>query len=128
MRFTEIADGHPQCVIYNKVLPNSSMFPVKLRQHFETSPDFTYKTADYFKRKSDQLHTVQTKFVSHAMTNNEKAVKASYLVGHDLVLAGKPHTLAETLIKPLIVKIMKCTVDEKTANLIYSVTLSNNTV
>lgn len=128
MGFTEFADGRPQCVICNKVLPNSSMFPAKLRRHFETHPDFTNKTADYFKRKSDELHAVQTKFVSHVKTNNEKALKASYLVSHDLALAGKPHTLAETLIKPLLVKVVKCMVDEKTANLISSVPLSNNTV
>ncbi|VVC45243.1 Hypothetical protein CINCED_3A016222 [Cinara cedri] len=30
MGFTEFADGRPQCVICNKVLPNSSMFPAKL--------------------------------------------------------------------------------------------------
>lgn len=32
------------------------MHTAKLRRHFETHPDFTNKTADYFKRKSDELH------------------------------------------------------------------------
>lgn len=31
------------------------MFPAKLRRPFETHPDFTNKTAGYFKRKSDEL-------------------------------------------------------------------------
>ncbi|KAG9494107.1 hypothetical protein GDO78_001774 [Eleutherodactylus coqui] len=57
-----------------------------------------------------------------------KIEKASYLVSYDLALAGKPHTLAETLIKPLLVKVVKCMVDEKTANLISSMSSSNNTV
>ena len=48
---------------------------------------------DYFKRKSDELHAVQTTFVSHVKTNNEKALKASNLVSHDLALAGKPLSL-----------------------------------
>ncbi|KAG9493567.1 hypothetical protein GDO78_001455 [Eleutherodactylus coqui] len=74
--FTEFPDRRPQCVICNKVLPNSSRFPAKLRWHFETHPE----------------------------------------------------TLAETVIKPLLVKVVKCTVDEKIANLIFSVPLSNITV
>lgn len=61
MEFTEFADGRPQCVICDKVLPNSSMFPAKLRRHFETHPDFKNKTADYFKRKSDELHSLPDK-------------------------------------------------------------------
>lgn len=62
--FTEFADGRTQCVICDKVLPNSSMFPAKLKRHFETHPNFIKKTADYFKRKSDELHVVQKAFVS----------------------------------------------------------------
>ncbi|XP_050544325.1 zinc finger BED domain-containing protein 5-like [Daktulosphaira vitifoliae] len=129
MGFTEFVNGRPQCVIIcNKVLPNSSMFPAKLKRHFETHPDFMNKTTDYFKRKSDELHSIQKTFVSHVKTHNENALKASYLVSYELALAGKPHTLAETLIKPLLAKVVNCMVDEKTANLISSVPLSNNTV
>lgn len=128
MGFTEFSNGRPQCVICNKVLPNSSMFPVKLRRHFETHPDFTNKTADYFKRKSDELHATQKTFISHVKTHSEKSLKASYLVSYELALAGKPHTLAETLIKPLLVKVAKCMADEKTATMISSIPLSNNTV
>ncbi|KAJ4449581.1 hypothetical protein ANN_00984 [Periplaneta americana] len=57
--------------------------------------------------------------------DSEKALEASYLISHDLALAGKPHIFAETLIKPQLVK---CKLDEKTANFISSVPLSNNTV
>jgi len=128
MGFTEFSDGRPQCVICNKVLPNISMFPAKLRRHFETHPDFTNKTADYFKRKSDELHATQKTFISHVKTHSEKSLKASYLVSYELALAGKPHTLAEILIKPLLVKVVKCMADEKTATMISSIPLSNNTV
>ncbi|VVC30561.1 Hypothetical protein CINCED_3A012991 [Cinara cedri] len=80
MGFTEFADERPQCVICNKVLPNSLMFPAKLKQYFETHPDFINKTADYFKRKSDEFHVTPKTFVSHVKTYSEKALKASYLV------------------------------------------------
>lgn len=56
MKFIESTDGRPQCVICNKVLPNNSMFPVKFRRHFETHLHFTIKTADYFRKKSDELY------------------------------------------------------------------------
>jgi len=33
--FVETSDKKPQCVICGKVMPNSSMFPAKMRRHFE---------------------------------------------------------------------------------------------
>ena len=35
--FVETSDNKAQCVICGKVLPNSSMFPAKMRRHFEGS-------------------------------------------------------------------------------------------
>lgn len=63
MGFTEFTDGRPQYLICNKVLPNSSMFPAKLKRNFETDPDFINKNTDYFKRKSNELHETQKTFV-----------------------------------------------------------------
>lgn len=71
MGFTEFADRHPKYVIFNNILPNSSMFPAKLKRHFETHPDFTNITAHYFKRKIDKLHVVQTTFVSRVKIQRE---------------------------------------------------------
>lgn len=99
MGFTEFTDGRPQCVVCTKVLPNSSMFPAKLRRHFDTHPEYKNRTSDYFKTKSCELHEVQKKFVTHVKSNNEKALKASYLVHHALAVACKPHTLGESLYK-----------------------------
>jgi len=45
MRFSETYNCQPQCVICLKVLPNSFMYPGKLRGHFEkTHPDYEGKT------------------------------------------------------------------------------------
>ncbi|KAJ4426857.1 hypothetical protein ANN_26656 [Periplaneta americana] len=77
MGFTDFADECPQCVICNKVFPNSSMFPVKLRRHFSIQK-FTNKTADYFERKSDNSSS-SDKILPRVKTNNEKALKTSYL-------------------------------------------------
>lgn len=47
MGFTDTNDCQPQCVICLKVLPNSSMYPGKLRRYFEkTHPDYEGKTID----------------------------------------------------------------------------------
>jgi hypothetical protein len=79
MGFTEFAYGHSQRVIYNKVLPNSSIFPAKLKRHFETHHDFINKTADYLKKKKKyELHATQKTFVSHVKTYSKKVLKASY--------------------------------------------------
>lgn len=58
--------------------------------------------------------------------NGSDRYTARNLVSRAPALAGKPHALAETLIKPLLVK---RTTDEKTANPVSGVVhLSNNTV
>lgn len=101
------------------------MFSVKFKRHFETYPDFTNKTADYFTEHNffwncDELRVVQATFVSHVKIHNEKSLKTSYLVSYELASA-------ETFLKPLLVKVVECMVDKKTANLI-SQNLSNNTM
>lgn len=71
-------------------------------------------TVSHFKRKSDKFHANQktlnvtnTNFVSHVKTHSEKALKASYLVSHELALGGTLHTLTETFIRPQIVNLVK---------------------
>ena len=50
--FVETSDNKPQCVICGKLLPNSSMFPAKMRHHFErVHPDCKGKTSNFFRRK-----------------------------------------------------------------------------
>ncbi|KAJ4432674.1 hypothetical protein ANN_21297 [Periplaneta americana] len=67
--------------------------------------------------------TTAVTLLSKKITNNEKALEASYLVHHYLALADKPHTLAETVMKPLLVKVVKCMVDEKLQTCPYQITL-----
>lgn len=126
MRLTKLTDGRPQCVICDKVLPNNSMFPAKPKRHFETYSNCINKTADYFKRKSDELQVAQKSFVSR--THNEIALKPLYLVCYKLDIVGKLHILTEILLKLPLVKVFECIIDENSANLISGVPVSNNTV
>lgn len=127
--FVETDEGKAQCVICARVLPNSSMVPVKLRRHFEgTHPELREKQTDYFKRKHTELAASQTLIKTHAKTVNENSLKASYLVSYRVAQAGKAHSIAETLIKPCVSDIVSCMLDDKAVKLVTSVPLSNNTV
>ena len=54
--FVETSDNKPQCVICGKVLPNSAMFPAKMRRHFEgVHPECKGKPIDFFRRKGLSL-------------------------------------------------------------------------
>ncbi|GFT26123.1 zinc finger BED domain-containing protein 5 [Trichonephila clavipes] len=61
-------------------------------------------------------------------TINEKATEASYLVSYRIAQAGEAHTIAENLIKPCVLDITKCMLDEKSAKHVSTVLLSNDTV
>ncbi|XP_025425274.1 zinc finger BED domain-containing protein 5-like [Sipha flava] len=106
MGFTKFSDGRPHLDDILKLIPTPQIKP------------------SYFKRKSDELHSTQKTFVSHVKTHSEKALKASYLVSYELALAGKPQTLAETLIKPLLVKDLSYDVKDTIISRISQTTFS----
>lgn len=125
--FIETNDNKPQCVICGKVLPNSAMFPAKMRRHLEgVHPECKDKPNDFFQRKSGELKKNTKKY--NAQTLNEKSLKASYLVSYRIAKAGKSHIIAETLIKPCVKDIVETMMDEKDVKLVTTVPLSNNTI
>ena len=127
--FHETSDNKLQCVICVKVLPNSSMFPAKMRRHFEgVHADCTDKPGDFFGRKFGQLTKAQKIISCHSKTVNEKALMASYLVSYRVAQAGEAHTIAENLIKPCIKDIVECMLDGKATELVGTIPLSNNTI
>lgn len=129
MGFAETSDNKPQYVICGKVLPNSSMVPVKMRRHFEGKhAEYDGKPTDFFKRKHEELSKAQQILTDRCKTANEKAVLASYLVSYRVAKAGEAHTIAETLIKPCVEDIVKVMVDDKTAGVVNSIPMSDNTV
>lgn len=107
MGFVETSDNQPQCVICAKVLPNSSMYPDKMRRHFEkVHAEYEGKPSSFFKRKYEELSAAQERMTYTCKTANEKAILASYLVSYRVAKAGEAHTIAETLIKPCIQDIL----------------------
>lgn len=123
------SNGSPLCMLCSKLLPNSSMAPAKLRRHLETvHPESKDKNKEFFVRKKDQLLESQKNMMHVTQTINEKATEASYLVSYRIAQAGEAHTIAENLIKPCVLDITKCMLDEKSAKHLSTVPLSNDTV
>ncbi|GBP43841.1 Zinc finger BED domain-containing protein 5 [Eumeta japonica] len=76
------------CMLYSKLLPNSSMAPTKLRRHLETvHPESKYKNKDFFDREKEQLLESQKNMMQVTQTINEKATKVSYLVSYRIAQA-----------------------------------------
>ncbi|GBP13885.1 Zinc finger BED domain-containing protein 5 [Eumeta japonica] len=59
---------------------------------------------------------------------NEKATEASYLVSYPIAQASEAHTIADNLIKPCVLDITKCMLDEKSEKHRSTVPLSKDTV
>ncbi|GBP54132.1 Zinc finger BED domain-containing protein 5 [Eumeta japonica] len=123
------SNGSPLCMLCSKLLLNSSMAPAKLRRHLETvHPESKDKNKEFFVRKKEQLLKTQKNMMHVTQTINEKTTEASYLVSYRIAQAGEAHTIAENLIKPCVLDITKCMLDEKSAKHLSTVPLSNDTV
>ncbi|CAG5038897.1 unnamed protein product [Parnassius apollo] len=123
------SNGSPLCMLCSKLLPNSSMAAAKLRRHLETvHPESKDKDKEFFVRKKEQLLESPKNMMHVTQTIYEKAKEASYLVSYRIAQAGEAHNIAENLIKPCVLDITKCMLDEKSAKHLSTVPLSNNTV
>ena len=93
----------------------------KLQIQLETK-HANYKDKDFFKRMSQNLEASQKTF-ERAITVQEQALRASYLVSYRLAKSKKAHTVAE-------VAIDMCTalIGEKEAATLKTIPLSNDTV
>jgi len=84
------------CVLFNKVLPNSSMLPAKLYEHVIL---ISLKTGTKILVLSGiSLRHYHSLTVKSSKTDNENATEASYRVSYHTAFAGEVHTVAETII------------------------------
>ncbi|GBP13383.1 Zinc finger BED domain-containing protein 5 [Eumeta japonica] len=123
------SNDSPFCMLCNKLLPNSSMAPTKLRRHLETvHPESEDKNKEFCVRKKKLLLESRKTMMHVTQTINEKATEAPYLVSYRIAKAGEAHTIAENLIKPCVLDITKCMLDEKSAKHLSTVPLLNDIV
>ncbi|KAL4127510.1 hypothetical protein QTP88_011677 [Uroleucon formosanum] len=123
----ENPDG--QCVICNKIMCNSSLVPAKLRRHLDTNhPQLKDKSLSFFERHKEVQKTGVAALHKYAKTDNENATEASFMLSYRIARAGKPHTIAEDLIKPCMTEIVSCVLGEDAAKKITAVQCSNNVI
>lgn len=121
----------PFCLLCHQTLVNDSMRPVKLQNHFTTRhAEHVNKPLNYFSELKEKhirsTRTIPSLFNSRNVTA-ERALKASYEISLLVAKSGKPHTVAEELIKPSLL-VFANTVLEKGASEATMIPLSNDSV
>jgi len=105
------------------------MYSEKLRRHFKRiHPDYEGKTLEFFKRKLTALLVAQKKIKTYVQIGNKNALNASYMVSYRVAQKCEAHTIAENLIKPCLIDIATCLLDEKSVKHLSTIPLSKNTV
>lgn len=120
----------PHCILCGKDLANSSMKPSKLLQHQKTQhPNLINKPKQYFldiKNQSQSCSNALKGFIVNQ--NNPAGLTASYNIALLIAKQGRPHTIAEDLIKPSIYEALKVANVTNPTTVLQSIPLSNNTI
>lgn len=123
---SENPDGQHIC---NKIMCNSSLVPAKLRRHLDTNhPQLKDKSLSLFERHKEVQKTGEASLHKYVKTDNENVTEASFLLSYRIARAGKPHTIAENLIKPCMTEIVGCVLGEDAAKKVTAVQCSNNVI
>ena len=91
-------------------------------------PHLNDKDVLFFKRQKESHHAGKTLLKKYVKTDHENATKASFLLSYRIARTGKPHTIAEDLIKPCMADVVTCILGEEAAQKVAMVQCSNNTV
>ena len=123
----------PECVECGLIMTNDSMKKSKLLAHQQLKhPSCVGKELSYFEKKVElrQKHAPKTlDFLwEKARDDNRKALKVSYIVSEMIAKVGKPHTIAESLVKPAMLICAHELLGEQAANTLKNIPLSNDTV
>lgn len=104
------------------------MKPSKLKRHLDTKHQTVKeKPVEYFQRRRQELRASQ-RLITATCSTQVQAPRASYHVAHRIAKVKKPHTIAEELILPAAVDMVREMVDEATANKLKTIPLSNDTI
>lgn len=119
----------PQCVVCQKTLANESMKPFKLKEHLaKVHPEMANKDLAYFKIKENQLKRSRLDHRTGVLFQPSKIVAASYKISLLIAKQKKPHTVAETLVKPCMIEAARLVLDQNSVNKLNQISLSNSTV
>ena len=91
----------PQCFLCGKVLANSSMKPVKLKDHLISNhPGNVSDSRNAFFQKKARFERGGTLDKHGFIPTGKPLLEASYKIAYHIAKNKKSHTIAETLIKP----------------------------
>ena len=119
-------EARPMCVICSEKPANESLKPTKLKRHLDTlHPELANKPLDFFLRKAQEI-----KSSADVLRRNVtlKAQLVSYMVSYRVATEKQSHTIAEKLILPAAMDIVSTEIDEKLAEKLKCIPLSNNTI
>lgn len=119
----------PMCIFCENVFSNEAMKPSRLKEHL--SKKHSEKNVDdilKLKKMKEAIENRPTlKLFKTTKNNQEDGIIASYRIAKLIAKCGKPHTIAESLIMPSILEIMKTVLKMDTC-ILKSIPLSNSTV
>lgn len=118
-----------QCVNCHKIVANGCLVPSKLKRHLECNHSgLVDKGEEIFKRRALSLQAGSSMMERVCKNENENATEASFIVSLHIAKAGKPHTIAEELIKPCVKDVVTCMLGSDMAKKFDTVQLSNSTI
>ncbi|XP_073457213.1 protein FAM200C-like [Aquarana catesbeiana] len=116
-------------MICNAKLSNSSLAPAKLREHFlKLHGKYKNTTLAEFKVKRARLEEKATLPVLSFVPINKPILTVSYEVAYLIAKQGKPHTIAETLIKPAVLTMANIMLGKAAEVKLSQIPLSNDTI
>ncbi|KAJ8728586.1 hypothetical protein PYW07_006282 [Mythimna separata] len=98
----------PQCFLCDKVLANRSMKPAKLSEHLKTvHPGHISDSFDELCAKKARFEKAGTLPKVGFTPTQKPCLEASYKVAYRIAQQKKPHSIAETLVKPCALDIVE---------------------
>ena len=132
--FTDITVNgiiQPQCVLCLQVLCNNALKDCKLKRHLETMHSkHCNEPRSFFERhekvaKRQRLDAPQQRHAVHSLRDMNMA---SLHVAWRVARCKKAHTIAEDLIKPAAIDMVKCIGGDEIVKKLQMIPLSNNTI
>ncbi|KAL0879709.1 hypothetical protein ABMA27_003424 [Loxostege sticticalis] len=119
----------PQCFLCGKVLANGSMKPAKLSEHLKTvHPGNVSDSIDDFRIKRARFEKAGTLPKLGFTPTQKPCLEASYKVAYRIAQQKKPHTIAETLVKPCALDIVELVCGKDERKKVEAVPLSNDVI
>lgn len=129
--FITESDGtqKPQCFLCGKVLANGSMKPIKLLEHLKAvHPGNVSDNSDVFHSKKARFEKSGTLPKLGFTPTQKPCLLASYKVAYRIAQQKKPHTIAETLIKPCALDVVELVCGPDQRKKIEGVPLSDDVI